>query len=104
MPRTLVVGIGNPLRQDDGVGRRIAEALAGLSSHQLTVELAEPLSRVDRAVFIDAADTGDPPGTVSCRVLYPAEAALTLSHHLTPSVLLALARHLYGRCPEAVWV
>ncbi|PPT05423.1 NADH-reducing hydrogenase maturation factor [Geitlerinema sp. FC II] len=63
----LVIGYGNSLRGDDGIGRAIAEQVASwnlphvrsLSLHQLTPELAEELSRVDRAVFIDACIDGD---------------------------------------------
>src|SRR5580704_15594719 len=52
-PRTLVIGYGNPLRSDDALGwhasRLLAQALAGqevdvITCHQLTPELAEPLS------------------------------------------------------------
>src|SRR5690242_12833541 len=78
MARVLVIGYGNPLRGDDGVGWHAAEALAKslqdeervpaervmvLACHQLTLELAEPLSRVERVIFIDACD-GPPPGSV----------------------------------------
>jgi len=47
--RVLVIGYGNTLRGDDGLGQRAAEALAQralpdgvevLSCHQLTIELA----------------------------------------------------------------
>ena len=65
---------GNPLRGDDGVGWRVAEAVAAalpdavadvLTVHQLTPELAEPISRAERVIFIDAAAEGKP-GAVRC--------------------------------------
>src|SRR5579862_3803538 len=68
-PRILIVGYGNPLRRDDALGwhasRLLAEALVGkdvevITCHQLTPELAEPLSRCQRAVFIDADAEGKP--------------------------------------------
>ncbi|MFZ4771544.1 MAG: hydrogenase maturation protease [Ferruginibacter sp.] len=60
---TCVVGIGNPLRGDDGAGAFVCRQLeekniAGLSvfiSHQLDMGLAEELSTFDRVVFIDAS-------------------------------------------------
>src|SRR5208282_6599133 len=65
----LVIGYGNPLRSDDGFGwhasRLLAEALTGrdvevITCHQLTPELAHPLSQCRRAVFIDADAQGEP--------------------------------------------
>ena len=40
----LVIGIGNPLRGDDGVGALLAEQAGGRSVHQLTPELAAELA------------------------------------------------------------
>lgn len=61
-PHTLIIGYGNTLRQDDGVGYRMAETidrwdLPGVISrsvHQLTPDLAAELASVQRAIFIDA--------------------------------------------------
>ncbi|MGA1285390.1 MAG: hypothetical protein ACO34J_15215 [Prochlorothrix sp.] len=60
-PRTLIIGYGNTLREDDGVGYCMAEAIAqwnltGIESkavHQLTPDLAAHLAEVDRVIFID---------------------------------------------------
>jgi Ni,Fe-hydrogenase maturation factor len=60
----LVVGYGNDLRSDDGVGQRVAEVVAtweisnvrSLAMHQLTPELAAELADVDVAIFVDACD------------------------------------------------
>src|ERR1044072_3449496 len=59
----LVIGYGNELRGDDGVGPRVARAVQQLSlphvrvlvQHQLTPELAEDISRARAVVFVDAA-------------------------------------------------
>ena len=57
---SLVIGIGNPLRSDDGIGWRLAAQLpagAGLGvrcRQQLTPELAEELAAVERVLFLDA--------------------------------------------------
>ena len=64
-PRALVIGIGNPLRGDDGVGWALVEDLeASLPDpgpclelrvvHQLTPELAVELAEAQRVLFIDA--------------------------------------------------
>ena len=62
MARALIIGYGNPLRGDDGLGWRAAEQLAEIipqseaeviACHQLTPELAEPISRARLVIFID---------------------------------------------------
>jgi hydrogenase maturation protease len=104
MKGPLVVGVGNPLREDDGVGWRLAEALAeegarAQTCHQLLPELAAELGQVELVLFADARAEG-PPGQVLFQAL-EASAAPGYSHHLDPAALLALVQALYGRCPEA---
>jgi hydrogenase maturation protease len=107
---TLVIGYGNPLRQDDGLGWHVAERLGSAPSpgveviacHQLTPELAEPISRARRVVFVDAL-RGRTAGRIRCRAVAPEASAAAFSHHVAPGALLALARALYGGCPPA-WV
>jgi hydrogenase maturation protease len=108
--RVMVIGFGNPLRGDDGVGWVAAQQLAErvdtehvvtLAVHQLTPELAEPISRVELVIFVDASETSDP-GQLSAEWIEPVEpAASAMTHQLTPNRLLGLARQLYGRCPRA---
>ena len=80
--RNLVVGYGNPLRGDDGLGWHAAAALAAdprladtdvITRHQLTPELAEDIATARLAVLIDAS-LGDTPGCVSIREVAPAPA------------------------------
>jgi Ni,Fe-hydrogenase maturation factor len=52
--RRLVIGIGNLLRGDDGVGGLLAEEVGGRSVQQLTPELAAELAELEVVVFIDA--------------------------------------------------
>lgn len=111
MAHTLIIGYGNPLRGDDGLGWHVAQCLAAVlpqhrarieTCHQLTPELAEPISRADLVIFIDAEYLA-PVGTLSCRRLTPgAVLPGTFSHYLTPRMLLACVREWYGTCPEAV--
>ena len=106
----LIIGYGNTLRRDDGVGPKVAEAAAALhlpgvealAAPQLTPELAEPIARADRVVFVDAAV--DAPRTVQMRKLTPAESSQVMAHAAEPSTLLALARDVFGRMPEAWWL
>lgn len=107
----LIIGYGNPLRSDDGFGwhvsRLLADDLAGqgarvITCHQLTPELAEPLSQCRLAVFIDA-DAEGKPGEIHRRPVCPdGPASSSFTHTCTPSGLLASAQQLYGHCPEAL--
>src|SRR5687767_15002380 len=68
--KLLVIGYGNTLRRDDGVGPRVAETVGALRlpgvrtlvCQQLSPEHAEPISQADAVVFVDAAV--DAPGEV----------------------------------------
>jgi hydrogenase maturation protease len=105
MAALLVIGYGNPLRSDDGVGWRAAERLRGgeaevVTVQQLTPELMEPISHARRIVFIDAGVEGRP-GEIRRRVV-AADGGGGFTHHGSPEALLAGARALYGSAPEAV--
>jgi hydrogenase maturation protease len=109
--RNLVVGFGNPLRGDDGLGWHAAAALAAdprpadtdvLTRHQLTPELAEDIATARVAVLIDAC-LGDTPGCVSIREVAPA-AGPSWSHHLRPEDVVGLAHALFGAAPQVFLV
>ena len=106
----LIVGYGNPLRSDDGLGWHAAALLAGdprldgvtaLQRHQLTPELAFDMSTAALVVLVDAT-RNRPPGTFTMgRVERAGDvSSTTWSHHLSPSCLAALAYELYGRVPD----
>ncbi|MCU0513472.1 MAG: hydrogenase maturation protease [Anaerolineae bacterium] len=109
----LVIGVGNTLRHDDGAGIEVATRLKRLAARrpdvqvltamQLTPELAEPVSRADFVVVVDASTLGEP-GDVMQQALYPAGPARALTHHVAPEMLLTLARHLYGHSPPAMLI
>jgi hydrogenase maturation protease len=106
--RLLIVGYGNRLRGDDAAGYLAAERLRQfvspevevLAVHQLTPELAEPISRADHVIFIDATAAGTP-GEILKRCVTPLPAAGGFTHHSTPEGLLAAAAALYSHAPEA---
>jgi hydrogenase maturation protease len=106
----LLIGYGNTLRSDDGVGPKVIEAIAALklpgvqtlSCDLLTPELADPISRADTVVFVDAAV--DAPAEVQLRPLVPADSAQIMAHAADPRTMLALARDVFGHAPKAWWL
>ena len=125
MNRTLILGYGNPDRQDDGVAWHIQRALAlalGLPAPnsyedefpannqldfqfhlQLTPEMAEDIAAYEKVCFVDA-HTGNIPAEVQ---MIPVESAFQRSpftHHLTAQSLLSMCETLYEKKPEAVLV
>jgi hydrogenase maturation protease len=103
----LVIGYGNTLRGDDGIGPAVAGAVAALglpgvrviAAHQLTPELAADLAGARLAVFVDAAASGEPVAAVQLH--WPPRTADVMTHATEPRGLLALCQAVYGRCPEA---
>ncbi len=110
MAKILIIGFGNTLRGDDGLGplaaQRIEDLLRDqnvkvLIRHQMGIELAEELSNADMAIFIDAHVGGDPGDLKEEEVLPEDSAPGSFSHHLRPGVLLACTDALYQRHPKA---
>lgn len=110
MKRILVIGYGNELRTDDGLGPKLACAIeqlalsdvAVLVCHQLTPELADPLSRAEFAVFIDARIGAS--GGVALQPLVEPERASFSPHASDPAALLAFSRAVYGAAPRSWWL
>lgn len=106
----LVIGYGNTLRGDDGVGPKVAEAVEALKlpgvrtfiCQQLSPEHAELISQAERVVFVDAAV--DAPKEVQLRELVPGETTQLMAHAADPRTMLALAREVFGRAPKAWWL
>lgn len=107
----LVIGYGNELRGDDGIGPRVAEAIAAanypevrvVSCFQLVPELAGDLADARLAVFVDAiADSQQT--DVEQRQITAAEKSDWSTHCGDPRALLALTQAIYGRAPEAWWL
>jgi hydrogenase maturation protease len=111
--KILILGYGNTLRQDDGLGIYAALTLAALplpngvevcTYQQLSPELSPVLAQTDHAIFIDAAlaSSGEKPGTVKIRDLQPrTNQPGSITHHFDPETLLAMAEALYGHAPQA---
>lgn len=99
-PLILVIGYGNPSRQDDGLGPRLVNAippdLPGVAvevRHSLMIEDAAEAANFDKVIFIDAAVTGPEP--FRFQQLTPDSAASASSHHLNPGLIIQLAHTIY---------
>jgi hydrogenase maturation protease len=108
LPRgLLIIGYGNTLRRDDGVGPKAADSVGALglpgvrtlAAPLLTPEIAEPVSRASAVIFVDAAV--DAPREVQVRELSPADTSQVMAHAASPATLLALARDVFGHAPQA---
>jgi hydrogenase maturation protease len=105
--RVLVIGYGNELRGDDGIGAHLARAAAArwpqvraLAVHQLTPELAEAVADASRVIFVDARATVEGEPVQVCRV-EPRWADGALGHTGDARTILALARDLFDQTPPA---
>jgi hydrogenase maturation protease len=111
IPRVLVLGIGNLVMSDDGVGvkvvqqlqrgYRFAENVEILDGGTLGLDLLPKLEGVDHLIVVDAVETGQKPGT--CIRLTGEELPIALETKLSPHQmglkdLLSVAR-LLGHSP-----
>ncbi len=107
---TLIIGYGNLLRSDDGIGQYIAKAILAwevpyikvICTHQLQPEIAENLSTVSYAIFIDAYLAHRNKRTL----IYPVFTDFTRnhsSHWCTPQSLLTITYKIYNYYPRS-WI
>lgn len=122
MKKLLIIGYGNPDRQDDGVAWHILRAITlklGLPAPdtyedefpecgqidfafylQLTPEMAEDLHAYEHVCFVDA-HTGNISEPVRLIEVKSEFQASPFTHHLTPQSLLSFCETLYRTKPEA---
>lgn len=106
--KKLLIGIGNTIRCDDGVGFRLTESLQDetlegvktISTHQLLPELSEDISEADVVVFVDASEVLEC-GKIVFQEIEKKDADEIDTHYLTPETLLELSFDFYDRVPEA---
>ena len=119
--RTLVIGYGNPYRRDDGVAFYVVNALRarlglrelqpdedgldelgrGVDSimlHQLLPEVAPEFAGYDTVVFVDA-HTGVIQDSVRVTPVQEEYGFQAVTHHMSPGMLLTLARAANGAAP-----
>jgi hydrogenase maturation protease len=108
----LIIGYGNVLRGDDGVGQHVAQRLEDtcdsemvhvIACHQLTPERVEAISRAHMVIFMDATEEGKP-GEIRCQEIRPEATAGAFTHNVTPATLLAVSRDLYGVSPKGITI
>jgi len=125
LKKVLIIGYGNPDREDDGIAWHILNALTvklGLTSPesyedefpqfesidfafylQLTPEMAEDIAAYMYACFVDA-HTGSIPEPVRLIDVNSEFQHTPFTHHLTPQSLLSLCETIYGKKPDAALV
>jgi len=107
IPRVLVLGYGNPGRQDDGLGPAAAARIDSLGwpdltafdNYQLNIEDAIDVAAHDVVWFVDAAKTGPAPYAV--REVSPARTIEFTSHIVRPEAILAIAHQCYAASTRA---
>ncbi|MEJ5260079.1 MAG: hydrogenase maturation protease [Anaerohalosphaeraceae bacterium] len=112
-PRTLILGIGNILLGDEGIGVRVIEHLRNLSLPDSVdildggtsgADLLDTLCSYERVILIDAINGNYPPGTIvqmtPDELLPPNPSALSL-HDLDLPQTLAMAKML-GQAPKDI--
>lgn len=107
--RMLVLGYGNPGRQDDALGPAVAEGIEvlGLSGvtvetdYQLNIEHGAMIAEHDAVVFVDASREAREP--FSLKKIAPASEITFTSHSVSPEAVLAIAEEHFDSHPRA-WV
>jgi hydrogenase maturation protease len=122
-PKTLIVGLGNPILGDDAIGWRVAEQIQTRLALELTrlqglevdclalggLSLMERLVGYQRAIIIDAMTTRrGPPGSVYC---FPLDALpdrsvghTTAAHDTSLTTAIALGRSMGASLPENITI
>lgn len=109
--KTLIIGIGNNTRQDDGLGWCFLDYLVKegynednlLYKYQLMVEDAELIVDYDTVIFVDACITALENGFEIERI-YPAEQVAFSTHEVPPNQILNLCETIYNKKPKAFMI
>lgn len=103
IPSICIVGIGNILRSDDGVGAYVCARLDEMSLHnvstlvvhQLDPGILDDLMYYEHIVLVDASVNGK---EIEFSALAPTEEqAQSSSHHVNATMLGALSRRIYKK-------
>lgn len=115
MSRTVVIGVGNEFRGDDGVGRMTARRIASHAPESVTVHestgealsLMELWSHANRVILIDATAPSGAPGSVerhdASEHALPSDCFHTSTHAFSVADGIEMARAL-GQLPRTVIV
>lgn len=111
----IVIGLGNTLMSDEGVGVRVVQRLSELADRFPTIDFVDAgtggmsilhlISGKDKAIFIDCAKMGEEPGSIRKFTPQEIKSTKTLSHqslHETDLIkIIDLAEQL-GQCPAEI--
>lgn len=108
LDNTLIIGIGNNTRQDDGLGWCYLDNLEAddfnpdnlLYKYQLMVEDAELIAEYKNIFFIDASKSHSKEGFLIERI-FPAEQVAFSTHAVPPNQILNLCESIYLKKPKA---
>jgi hydrogenase maturation protease len=126
LDRILIIGYGNPDREDDGVAWHILTRLADQMGRsgpydphigfepddnlpalwfmlQLTPEIAETIARYDRVCFVDA-HTGAVPNEINVEKINSEFQNSPFTHHMTAATCMSFVETIYHLKPEAILV
>jgi len=98
--KTIVIGVGNPLRRDDGIGSAVIQKLLSLKTENSKLKdvdlldggtdglsLLNSIEEYSRAIIVDAVIMGVVPGTI--KIFTPSEAIINVQFD-------ALSTHGFG--------
>ena len=98
---TCIIGIGNPLRSDDGAGSYVCKLIEEkkipgvtlITTHQLDIGITEDLSKYDTVIFVDASLKED---TISFQPLsLDNDRSQSFSHRINAGMLVSLVHQLF---------
>ena len=98
----VVIGIGNELRGDDGIGPRVVDAiepranLITMTVHQLVPELAAKIQDAQRVLFVDASLNDE----LSLQQVESSNHQ-GLGHACSPAGLLSWTKLAYDKAPQS---
>jgi hydrogenase maturation protease len=113
MTRTVVIGIGNPVRGDDAAGvvvaeylrPRVPEGVEVVSCSEEPSRLMEAWEGAESVLLVDTVSSGSQPGTLHCfdagEGAVPARTFRSSTHAIGIADTIELARAL-GRLPRRV--
>lgn len=107
MKSTLIIGIGNSGRQDDGLGWAFLEEIEQKSQdlcdfeyrYQLQIEDAELISHYERVLFVDA-DLNQHKQGFEFRPVPALSGTSFTTHEMSPGNVLDLCQKIYTKSPD----
>lgn len=101
--KILIIGIGNTLRSDDGIGKYICDCIEKINvpnvhcttAYQLETNLLEEFIQYDTVIIADAAVSGKPVSFINAATLE--HQPVSSSHHADAASMVVLAKQLYQK-------